>query len=85
MEQEKIVAMAVACIAEENGVDIDHVAVRSFRDFSSISLSKLRILPRKCLKIIDIVTKCYIIRNFLLLARDIICFFSVSLQGLKSF
>lgn len=40
MEQEKIVAMAVACIAEENGVDIDHVAVRSFREVKKSSLEQ---------------------------------------------
>ena len=40
MEQELIVAMAVACIAEENGVDTMHVVVRSFKEVNKSSLEK---------------------------------------------
>ena len=40
MEQELIVAMAVACIAEENGVDTKHVVVRSFKEVNKSSLEK---------------------------------------------
>ncbi len=40
MEQELIVAMAVACIAEENGIDTKHVVVRSFKEVNKSSLEK---------------------------------------------
>ena len=39
MDQELIVAMAVACIAEENGVDTKHVVVRSFREVEKSPLA----------------------------------------------
>ena len=32
MEEEKIVLMAAACIAEENGVDINSLVIRSFKE-----------------------------------------------------
>ncbi len=40
MEKEQIIAMAVACIAEENGVDVKHVVVRSFREAKKSSLEQ---------------------------------------------
>ncbi|MCQ2472547.1 MAG: hypothetical protein MJ098_00165 [Saccharofermentans sp.] len=40
MEEAQIVAMAVACIAEENGVDIDKVVVRSFKKVEKTGLEK---------------------------------------------
>ena len=40
MEIEKIVAMAVACIAEESGVEPKNVIVRSFREFEKTGLEK---------------------------------------------
>ncbi len=40
MDQELIVAMAVACIAEENGVDTNHVVVRSFREVEKSPLAQ---------------------------------------------
>ena len=40
METEKILAMAVAAIAEENGVDIKHVVVYSFKEIQDSSLQK---------------------------------------------
>ena len=40
MELEKVLAMAVACIAEENGTDIDHVVVRSFKEIKKTSLEQ---------------------------------------------
>lgn len=40
MEIEKIVAMAVAAVAEENGVEPKHVIVRSFREIKKSSLEQ---------------------------------------------
>ena len=40
METEKIVAMAVACIAEESGVEPKNVIVRSFREVGKTGLEK---------------------------------------------
>lgn len=40
MELEKIVAMAVAAIAQENGVAPKRVIVRSFREIQKSSLAK---------------------------------------------
>ena len=40
METEKIVAMAVACIAEESGVEPKNVIVRSFREVQKSSLEQ---------------------------------------------
>ena len=40
MEQAQIIAMAVACIAEENGVDTKHVVVRSFKEVQKSSLDQ---------------------------------------------
>ena len=40
METEQIIAMAAACIAEENGVDINRVVVRSFREVRKSSLEQ---------------------------------------------
>ena len=40
MEIEKIVAMAVAAVAEENGVEPKHVIVRSFREIKKSSLAQ---------------------------------------------
>ena len=40
MEKEQVLAMAVACIAEENGVDVKHVVVRSFREVQKSSLEQ---------------------------------------------
>ncbi len=40
MEESLIVAMAVACIAEENGVDIKNVVVRNFREVQKSPLAQ---------------------------------------------
>lgn len=40
MEIEEILAMAVACVAEESGVDPKHVIVRSFREIPKSSLQQ---------------------------------------------
>ena len=40
MDEQLIVAMAVACIAEENGVDTKHVVVRSFKEVQKSSLEQ---------------------------------------------
>lgn len=40
MELEKIVVMAVAAIAQENGVAPKHVIVRSFREIKKSCLAK---------------------------------------------
>lgn len=40
MEIEEVLAMAVACVAEESGVDPKHVIVRSFREVPKSSLQK---------------------------------------------
>lgn len=40
MEESLIVAMAVAAIAEESGVDVNHVIVRSFREVPKTSLEQ---------------------------------------------
>ena len=40
MEESLIVAMAVAAIAEENGVDTNHVIVRSFKEAKKSSLEQ---------------------------------------------
>ncbi|WP_185752305.1 hypothetical protein [Butyrivibrio sp. AE2032] len=40
MEIEKVLAMAVACVAEESGVDPKHVVVRSFREVPKSSLEQ---------------------------------------------
>ena len=40
METEKIIAMAVAAIAEETGTDVKHISVRSFREVHAGSLEK---------------------------------------------
>ena len=40
MELEKIVAMAVAAVAEENGIEPKRVVVRSFREIHKSSLAQ---------------------------------------------
>lgn len=40
MEIEKVLAMAVAAVAEENGVEPKHVTVRSFKEIQKSSLEK---------------------------------------------
>ena len=40
MDESLIVAMAVACIAEENGVDTKNVVVRNFREVQKTSLEQ---------------------------------------------
>ena len=40
MELEKVLVMAVAAIAEENGTDVNHVVVRSFREVKKSSLEQ---------------------------------------------
>lgn len=40
MEIEKILAMAVAAVAEENGVEPKHVTVLSFKEIQKSSLEK---------------------------------------------
>lgn len=40
MEMEKTVAMAVACIAEEQGIDHRRIRVLSFREIQKSSLQK---------------------------------------------
>ena len=40
MALETILAMAVAAIAEEHGVDADHVVVRSFKEVRKSSLEQ---------------------------------------------
>ena len=40
METEKIIAMAVACIAEESGVEPKNVIVRSFKEVQKSSLDQ---------------------------------------------
>ena len=40
MEIEKILVMAVACVAEESGVDPKHIIVRSFREIPKSSLQQ---------------------------------------------
>ena len=40
MELEQVLVMAVAAIAEENGVDIDRVVVRSFKEVRKSSLEQ---------------------------------------------
>lgn len=40
MELEKVLAMAVAAVAEENGVELKHVTVRSFKEIQKSSLEK---------------------------------------------
>ena len=40
MDEQLIVAMAVACIAEENGVETDRVVVRSFREVQKSPLAQ---------------------------------------------
>ena len=40
MEIEKVLAMAVAAVAEETGVDTKHVVVRSFREIQKSSLEQ---------------------------------------------
>lgn len=40
MEIEKILAMAVAAVAEENGIEPKHVVVRSFKEIQKSSLEK---------------------------------------------
>ena len=40
MEIEKILVMAVAAIAEENGTDPKHVIVRSFKEIQKSSLEQ---------------------------------------------
>ena len=40
MDESLIVAMAVACIAEENGVDTKNVVVRNFREVQKTGLEK---------------------------------------------
>ena len=40
MDEQLIVAMAVACIAEENDVDTKHVVVRSFKEVQKSSLEQ---------------------------------------------
>ena len=40
MEIEKVLAMAVAAVAEENGVEPKHVTVHSFKEIQKSSLEK---------------------------------------------
>ena len=40
MELEQVLVMAVAAIAEENGTDVNHVVVRSFREVKKSSLEQ---------------------------------------------
>ena len=40
MEIEKVLAMAVAAVAEENGIEPKHVVVRSFKEIQKSSLEK---------------------------------------------
>ena len=40
MEIEKVLAMAVAAVAEENGIRPEHVVVRSFKEIQKSSLEK---------------------------------------------
>ena len=40
MELKKVLAMAVAAVAEENGVESKHVTVRSFKEIQKSSLEK---------------------------------------------
>ena len=40
METEKVLAMAVAAVAEENGTEPKHVVVRSFKEIQKSSLEK---------------------------------------------
>ena len=40
MEIEKVLAMAVAAVAEENGVESKRVTVRSFKEIQKSSLEK---------------------------------------------
>ena len=40
MELEKVLAMAVAAVAEENEVEPKHVTVRSFKEIQKSSLEK---------------------------------------------
>ena len=40
MEIEKVLAMAVAAVVEENGVEPRHVVVRSFKEIQKSSLEK---------------------------------------------
>ena len=40
MEIEKVLAMAVAAVAEENGTEPKHVVVRSFKEIQKSSLEK---------------------------------------------
>ena len=40
MKLEKILAMAVAAVAEENGTEPKHVIVRSFKEIQKSSLEK---------------------------------------------
>lgn len=40
MEIEKVLAMAVAAVAEENGVEATHIIVRSFKEIQKSGLEK---------------------------------------------
>ena len=40
MEIEKVLAMAVAAVAEESGIEPKHVVVRSFKEIQKSSLEK---------------------------------------------
>lgn len=40
MELEKVLAMAVAAVAEENGVEANHITVLSFKEVQKSSLEK---------------------------------------------
>ena len=40
MEIERVLAMAVAAVAEENGVETKHVVVRSFKEIQKSSLEQ---------------------------------------------
>ena len=40
METEKVLAMAVAAVAEENGIEAKQVVVRSFREVGKSGLEK---------------------------------------------
>lgn len=40
MEIEKVLAMAIAAVAEENGVELKQVIVRSFKEIQKSSLEK---------------------------------------------
>lgn len=40
MELERIVSMAVAAVAEENGIEPKHVVVRSFKEIQKSSLEQ---------------------------------------------